>query len=106
MTRTFGPAFDDKKDGRRLRTQMGTIREHMLLAGWKTLAEIERSLGYPQSSISAQLRHLRKPEFGEFLVDKRRRPGTSSWEYRVRRRPADPNRPVQDRLFETAGRSG
>lgn len=58
----------------------------MLDGFWRTLSEIARELGYPEASVSAQLRHLRKPEFGSYLVDKRRRKAQSSvWEYRVRR---------------------
>jgi hypothetical protein len=30
--------------------------------------------GYASASISAQLRHLRKPQFGSHCVEKRRRP--------------------------------
>ncbi len=74
---TFGPAYDARMDGERLRTQMEAIRELMLGAGdcghWLTLAEIERLTHYPQASISAQLRHLRKPAFGSYIVEKRRR---------------------------------
>lgn len=52
---------------------------------WRTLSEIAQVLGYPEASISAQLRHLRKPDFGSYLVDKRRRPNSPGyWEYRVR----------------------
>ena len=57
---------------------------------WRTLAEIEEETGDPQSSISAQLRHLRKRRFGEHDVDKRRRVSEKScgtWEYRLRINP-------------------
>jgi hypothetical protein len=55
----------------------------MLTANWRTLAEIETATGFPQASISARLRDLRKPKFGPYIVERqRRRPGT--WEYRVR----------------------
>lgn len=79
---TFGPAYDDAKDGARIGKQMDHIRWFMLgHGGWRTLAEIEKAIGYPQASISAQLRHLRKPRFGGYEVEKRRR--GNQWEYRV-----------------------
>lgn len=78
---TFGPAYDEKIDGERINKQQARIRKFMLNAGWKTLGEIEEALNYPQASISAQLRHLRKRRFGSFIVDKRRM-GTA-WEYHV-----------------------
>jgi hypothetical protein len=54
----------------------------MLWAGWRTLREIEVALGFPQASISARLRDLRKPSFGGFVV-KRRRRSSGTWEYQV-----------------------
>lgn len=81
-TTTFGPAFDKAKDGERLATQRGTIRELMLDGKWRTLFEIAEKTEQPEASISAQLRHLRKEEFGSYTVEKRRRAG-GLWEYRV-----------------------
>jgi hypothetical protein len=62
---------------------------------WLTLEELAKLTHYPQASISAQLRHLRKPEYGGFVVEKRPREldavlrgedfGTV-WEYQLRRR--------------------
>jgi len=79
---TFGPDYDEKIDGLRIKKQMQAIRDFMLNENkYITLQEIETALGYPQASISAQLRHLRKSRFGGYLVEKRRR-GTE-WEYMV-----------------------
>jgi transcriptional antiterminator len=79
---TFGPDYDEKIDGLRIKKQMQAIRDFMLNENkYITLQEIETALGYPQASISAQLRHLRKSRFGGYLVEKRRR-GTE-WEYFV-----------------------
>ena len=91
---TFGPDYNEKLDGKRVRGQMDEIRKYMLWTGWATLAEIESALGYPQSSISAQLRHLRKERFGGYRVDKRRR-SQGTWEYRVQA----PQRTGQMRMF-------
>lgn len=59
---------------------------------WLTLDELAKLTHYPPASISAQLRHLRKPQFGGFVVEKRQRAfgramrgeefGTV-WEYRL-----------------------
>ena len=61
---------------------------------WLTLDELAKLTHYPPASISAQLRHLRKPENGGFAVEKRPRKvgrflrgedfGTV-WEYQIRR---------------------
>jgi hypothetical protein len=51
---TFGPAYSPALDGERIAKQHEVIRDFMLLSGWKTLAEIEQALGYPQASVSAQ----------------------------------------------------
>ena len=70
----------------------------MLSAGscetWLTLVELSRLTRFGEASISAQLRHLRKEEYGGFLVEKRQRTpagvlvGTEYgpvWEYRLSR---------------------
>ena len=61
---------------------------------WLTLDELSKLTHYPPASISAQLRHLRKPEFGGYAVEKRQRAegrilrgedfGTV-WEYQLKR---------------------
>jgi hypothetical protein len=109
-TTTFGPVFEDVTDRRRILTQMEVIRDVMLSAaectgqiaqqsytqmwdanqvdaggGWLTLREIADLTSYGEASISAQLRHLRKPHFGGYVITKRRRgPVTNgAWEYRI-----------------------
>jgi hypothetical protein len=63
-------------------------------AAWRTLGEIARATRYPEPSVSAQLRHLRKSRFGGYRVKKRLRRGDAdereiqrgpTWEYRVQR---------------------
>ena len=61
---------------------------------WLTLDELSKLTHYPPASISAQLRHLRKPEYGGYAVEKRQRAtgrilrgedfGTI-WEYQIKR---------------------
>ena len=80
--------LDPQIDGPRIARQMVTVRTYMLRHlpdTWLTLAEIEYATGYPQASISARLRDLRKPKFGGWEVRKRRRkPKRGTWEYNVR----------------------
>ena len=79
-----------------LRRQREVIRDVMLSAGqcatWLTLDELAKLTLYPQASISAQLRHMRKPRNGAYTVVKRCRTTNkamraegfgSVWEYSV-----------------------
>ncbi len=80
-----------------LRRQRDVLCDVMLSAGqcetWLTLNELARLTGYGEASVSAQLRHLRKPEYGGFAVEKRCRAvdrvvrGQSGpvWEYQLSR---------------------
>jgi hypothetical protein len=61
---------------------------------WLTLDELAKLTHYPPASISAQLWHLRKLEYGAFVVEKRCRKGNVAvrgedfgavWEYRLKR---------------------
>lgn len=86
----------------RRRTQRQIVRDVMLSAAdcetWLTLEELSRLTRFGAASISAQLRHLRKPSHGAFVVEKRRRDAASAvrpeqagalWEYRLRRDSAN-----------------
>lgn len=68
-----GANYDRESDHLRLMKQHDKIRHIMLDGEWRTLREIANMTGYPESSISAQLRHLRKERFGSYIVSKRRR---------------------------------
>src|SRR5258707_8199180 len=66
-----------------LPTQRDVLRDVMLTAGkycaWMTLREVARLTRYGETSISAQLRHLRKAKCGGYLLEKRvRKPGRIS----------------------------
>jgi hypothetical protein len=80
-----GPDYDPEHDQARLTQQLSRIKQLMVDGVWRTLGEIEAVTGDPQSSISAQLRHLRKKRFGQHLVEKRTRGERSAglWEYRL-----------------------
>lgn len=72
-------------DDVRLTGQLYRIFDAMRDGRWWTLKEIEAVTGDPQSSISAQLRHLRKKRFGSHTVKKERVDKTKGapWVYRL-----------------------
>ena len=84
---TFGPTFDHIIDGPRIRNQHEVIKNLMLRSGYLTLSEISHATGFPEASISAQIRHIKKKEFwppqGRYVVTRNRRHG-GTWEYMVR----------------------
>ncbi len=85
-----GPEYVHGRDNDRLSTQLARVRGFMRGGEWQTLAEIADAIDDPITSISAQLRHLRKPRFGKWQVDRRQR-GKSGALYEYRLRPPDPN---------------
>jgi hypothetical protein len=68
-----GPEYNPVFDAERLSGQMKRVYNVMKDGHWRTLREIEDMTKDPSSSISAQLRHLRKDQFGAHTVNKRRR---------------------------------
>jgi len=52
-------------------TRSQAVLEVMADNQWHTLAEISERTGYPEASVSSQLRDFRKPHFGGFKVEKR-----------------------------------
>lgn len=68
-----GPAYDPTLDKKSLIGQTKRVFDAMKDGKFRTLREIEDITGDPQSSISAQLRHLRKERFGSHTVNRQRR---------------------------------
>ena len=54
-------------------TQLTRVHNALKGGEWLTLIELHKLTGDPVSSISAQIRHLRKPEHGFHTIEKRRR---------------------------------
>lgn len=77
----YRPALDDD----RLRGQIRRVFDAMRPGRWLTLSEIRAITGDPEASISAQIRHLRKPRFGGWRIPKRHRgdPARGLYEYRL-----------------------
>jgi hypothetical protein len=80
-----GPEYDPKHDQARLTGQALRTFDCMRDGKWRTLNEIADLTNDPAASISAQLRHLRKPRFGSHTVERRARGDRSSglFEYRL-----------------------
>lgn len=76
-----GPA-DEPDRAKRLTAQQEDIKRLMSDRLYRTLEEIHEATGHPVASISAQLRHLRKPRFGSWRVEKQHM-GHGLWAYRV-----------------------
>lgn len=66
-----GADYDHARDCARLNAQYTRIFDLMRDGEFRTLKRIATVTGYPEASISAQLRHARKPRFGGHTVNKR-----------------------------------
>jgi len=83
MPRAFdGVTFDPERDEERLNRQMRAVARFMSDGRVHTLFEIEEATGFPQASVSARLRDLRKPRFGKRTVE-RHYLGQGLWGYRL-----------------------
>lgn len=80
-----GPCYEPRFDHARLTGQIARVYECMISGRWRTLHEIAEATGDPEASVSAQLRHLRKPKFGSHIIHKRPRGDrkVGLWEYRL-----------------------
>ena len=65
-----GSDYDPDRDDERLTGQILRVLECMKDGKWRTLDAIASITADPPASISAQLRHLRKPRFGGHTVNK------------------------------------
>ncbi len=70
MDRFNGSDYRPDRDDVRLTGQLLRVWGVMAKGAWHTLDEISRLTGDPAASVSAQLRHLRKPRFGGHQVEK------------------------------------
>ena len=83
IPRFDGATFDPNLDQERLTRQLGRVFELMRDAHWRTLDEIQAFAGGSEAAVSARLRDLRKPKFGGYQVERRRRGSGGTFEYRV-----------------------
>ncbi len=68
-----GDTYEPEHDKVRLNRQQQLVYSVMRDGVWRTLSEIAEETGEPEASISARLRDFRKPKFGKFDVQRRRR---------------------------------
>ena len=78
-----GPEYDAGRDEVRLNGQIREIWELMKDGRWRTVGTIVMVTGFPANSVQAQLRNLRKPRYGAYLVERRRVTQSGLYEYRV-----------------------
>ncbi len=83
-----GSDFDIYVDYKRLKTQIDRVFALMKDGQWRTLQEMQRDLEerypdthFPESSLSAQLRNLRKEYGGFHIINKQRRGRESNGTY-------------------------
>jgi hypothetical protein len=77
-----GADYDPARDTARLVSQYYRVFDLMQDGHWRTLPGIAAITGDPAPSISAQLRHMRKPSFGGHTVN-RRYLGSGLYEYQL-----------------------
>ncbi len=80
-----GTTFDPASDQARLTNQLHRIYAVVKDGQWRTLGEIAAASGAPESSVSAQLRNLRKSKYGAHVIEKQARGDRSRglYEYRM-----------------------
>lgn len=65
------------------------VKEIMLLNEWCTLyflqAEVQRKTGerHSDSTVSARVRDLRKLKYGGYVIERRPKENSDSWEYKI-----------------------
>jgi len=77
-----GDDYQHERDFIRLKKQADRIYRFVADSEWKTLREISVATGAPEASVSACLRHLRKPKYGGHTVEKKYA-GSGVYQYRV-----------------------
>ncbi len=77
----LGETFEPERDRERLGAQYCRVRDLMADGAWRSLSEIRAATDYPEASISARLRDMRRDGY---TVQRRRRTGVGgTFEYRA-----------------------
>jgi hypothetical protein len=76
-----GSTYDAARDEVRLTGQLQNVRQILSDNRWHTLSEIAQRIGGSEAGISARIRDLRKPKFGNHTID-RQHIGGGLWRYR------------------------
>lgn len=87
-----GETFEPDRDTERLSSLLERVKTLMLDGQWRSLSAISERVSAPEASVSARLRDLRKPKFGEYRVE-RRHVGDGLFQYKLLA-PVPPLAPV------------
>lgn len=87
MSEFNGADYNSEEDYNRLTGQMQRVFAVMIDRQWRDLQTIAEKCGDPETSVSAQMRNLRKDRFGGHTVLKKRvgKPGSGHYEYQLHR---------------------
>lgn len=66
-----GADYTPERDAQRLTKQFRRVFDLMRDGQWRTLKAISSYTHDPEASVSAQLRHMRKPRFGGHTINKK-----------------------------------
>ena len=77
-----GATYDKRLDQARLTGQLLRVFGAMLGGKCWMLEELRAACGGTTQSLSARVRDLRKPRFGAYTIERRRRT-IATWEYRL-----------------------
>jgi len=77
-----GATYEPSLDKPRLNKQLQAVFDVVKSGRWMSLSEISARTSFPEASVSARLRDLRKERFGAYTVERRRVDG-GLFEYRV-----------------------
>lgn len=78
-----GAFYTPSLDEQRLTTQMERVRRELLDGRWHTAQHVADRIHAPLTSVSAQIRNLRKPENGGYDIITRRDGDTGLFLYRL-----------------------
>lgn len=76
-----GNTYDAARDQVRLTGQLLNVQQILSDHRWHTLSEIAQRIGGSEAGISARIRDMRKPRFGNHKID-RQHIGGGLWRYR------------------------
>ena len=85
-----GSDYDHERDSERLSSQLDRVFNVMKDGQWRSLHELSMQAKAPESSASAQLRHLRKKRFGGHTIEKKYL-GNGLYLYRLEVKRTRPN---------------
>jgi hypothetical protein len=83
MTTFRGATYEASLDSVRLGKQLKTVAALMLDGRWRTLRDVATTTGYPEASVSARLRDLRKRDYLPGVTLESRRIQGGLWRYRL-----------------------